>query len=405
MKILASSHSLKTEKLSLFTLINLTAFASVAAVLYTPALPSIMRYFHVTEGQAQLTMSLFLIGYALGQLIYGPITQRIGRKPTIYMGAAVGLFGTLLCILSDPTHSFSLLIIGRVIQALGTSVGLVLAFAMINDVHAGIRARKVISYATLAFAIMPGVAILIGGVLTDKFSWVSNFYFLAAYCIYIFLLATRLPETSPHKDPRALHIKNIWRRYSAVATDAKLLSYASKWGLSTAMIYIFSASAPIIVIRLMKVSPGTFGLVNMATVFGLVLGNLISAKLADYCRGRTVIAIGIVLMAISMIALTIIVFTTKLTLVTLYVPIFFMYIGMPLLFANASAIATAHIDDKATASSMLALINMSIAVAGVMLISVMTFPLEREIPVTYLMLIALITGLFFFSRRYKPKGV
>jgi DHA1 family bicyclomycin/chloramphenicol resistance-like MFS transporter len=124
---------MKTNKLSFITLLLLISFASVNAVLFTPALPIIAKFFVISDSAAQLTISWFLIGYTLGQLLYGPLANRFGRKPALYIGITLQIASSLLCALSSSFHHYLILVIGRFLLALGSGVGLKMTFTLVNE--------------------------------------------------------------------------------------------------------------------------------------------------------------------------------------------------------------------------------------------------------------------------------
>jgi DHA1 family bicyclomycin/chloramphenicol resistance-like MFS transporter len=133
-------------KLPFFTLLLLISFASVNAVLFTPALPNIAQFFGINEDVAQQTMTWFLVGYAFGQLLYGPLANRFGRKPALYMGISLQMYSSLLCVLAGYTHTFWLLAIGRFLLALGSGVGLKMTFTLVNECYEPKIASQKISY-------------------------------------------------------------------------------------------------------------------------------------------------------------------------------------------------------------------------------------------------------------------
>src|SRR5579872_5320134 len=171
-------HNNKNYHPSLIVLLLLVSFGSVGAVLIAPALPAIQLFFNRSVGEAQLVITAYLAGYGLGQLPYGPMANGLGRKKTLMIGIIIAIFGSLLCVLSKTTHSFALLIFGRFVQALGACVGLKISFTMIADCFEQKEATRKVSQLIFAFAIMPGVAMAIGGWLTQMFDWQSCFYFL-----------------------------------------------------------------------------------------------------------------------------------------------------------------------------------------------------------------------------------
>ena len=181
------------KKPSLLTLLLLMPFASVAAVLFTPALPGIANAFHISESAAGSAMTIFLLGYALGNLPYGPFAKRFGRKPAIYCGVALTLLGCLLVLFAGKILSWNLFLFGRFLTALGSSVGMKISFTMIADAFQEAEATKTVSLATLAFAVAPGLSIALGGFLTTDYGWESCFYAVLLYSLVILGFSIFLP--------------------------------------------------------------------------------------------------------------------------------------------------------------------------------------------------------------------
>jgi len=119
----------------LWILLLLVSFASVSALLFTPALPELTQKLNITSSQAQFTVTIFLIGYSIGNLPYGPLSNRFGRKFALYIGLAIALVGAILTALVDVFQVYWLLILGRFLLALGSSAGITVAFTMVGDVY------------------------------------------------------------------------------------------------------------------------------------------------------------------------------------------------------------------------------------------------------------------------------
>src|SRR3990167_443019 len=167
----AQLYKLTSKKPHIISLMLLSAFAAMGAIIMTPALPTIATFFGKSVGTTQFAVTSFLLGYAIGQLIYGPLANRYGRKIALYIGIAIATLGSVFSILSSPIESFSLLITGRLLEALGSSAGLAISFAMINDYYFEEQARKMTGLLMLAFAIVPGVATAVGGILVQYLGW------------------------------------------------------------------------------------------------------------------------------------------------------------------------------------------------------------------------------------------
>lgn len=380
-------------------LLILVSFASVGAVLFTPALPSIQEFFGISVAKAQLTVTTYLIGYAFAQLPYGPIANRYGRKPALYLGISLAIIGSLLCALSAPAHSFGQLLFGRVIQALGASVGLKVSFTMIADAFEQTEATKTISKLLLSFAVMPSLAIGIGGWLTQRFDWQSCFYFLVFFsCASLFLVA-RLPETAPSLDPQALRLSSIVTAYRAKLSNARLVTSGLIMGCGTAVIYIFASKAPFIGIKLIGLNPEQFGLYNFIPLIGMVSGSLLGARLAGRFSLINLLGGGILGTLIATMTMLVPFATGLVTTWTLFVPMVLIYIAESVIYAHISSFALAGAKNKSNASAVLNWINMSIAVVAVLLAEFI-YPEEALImPVSFVFFFLVMLLLWFRLRK------
>ncbi|HVW98873.1 MAG TPA: MFS transporter, partial [Candidatus Babeliaceae bacterium] len=162
-------------KLPFFILLLMVSYGTVGALLFTPALPEIQMFFQVSVGKVQSTVTIYLIGFALGQLPYGPLAKGWGRKKALRLGIILGILGSVLCGLSSVFQSFEFLVFARFLQALGASAGLKITYTMIADVYDQSKATQVISRIIMTFSLVPGIAIAIGGLLTEFIQWESCF--------------------------------------------------------------------------------------------------------------------------------------------------------------------------------------------------------------------------------------
>lgn len=190
----------------------LVCIGSSGAVLYTPALPMIAHHFGVSDRLAELSMGIYLLGYALAQLPYGPLSNRFGRKNTLFAGIALATCAAGLSIVSAHTM-YIVFLISRFLYALGAAAGIQVIYTMIGDLYAPPKSIKIASYMTLAFAVSPSISTTIGGFLTQYLGWQSCFYFLLLYCFILMWLCQSLPETLSQRDLNALKLKNIKRDY------------------------------------------------------------------------------------------------------------------------------------------------------------------------------------------------
>lgn len=392
---LPQTYKLAMRKPSALVLLFLISFGSIGGVLFTPSLPMISQYFHVGSSAAQLTVTAYLIGYALGQLPYGPLANRFGRKKTILIGVILEIIGATLAVLAAPAHSFCLLIFARFLTAFGACVGLMISFTIINDYFQEQQARVLVSYLLTAFAIMPGLSVALGGVLTSYFGWISCFYFLIIYGVVIGLMSLTLPETATKLNSRALELTHIVQSYKKVLQNKKLIGYAMIMGGSTAGTYLFSGMAPFINAHFIGLTANQYGLFNIIPSAGFLVGGLLSAKMARFFAARTVILIGVVTAMFGAFCLLLLSLQNHLSAWDLFLPIAFVQMCNSLVFPNASTLATQNTEDKSSSSAVMNFLNLTTAVIFVFVGGIV--PLTHAV-VFPLLLVMIFSGMLLVYR-------
>src|ERR1700674_2704835 len=195
----------------------LTTLGPMSIDLYLPSLPEIEHLLRASPAQAELTISAYLVGFAVGQIIYGPVSDRYGRKPVLLAALSLFCVTSLICA---SAWSIETLIAARVLQALGACGSAVLARAIVRDLHEGRQAARVLSLMATIFGIAPVVAPLIGGALQHAFGWRSAFVFIfAAGVVAIVAAQLLLPETLRARPSRQFAFIDLWRSYGVIARD------------------------------------------------------------------------------------------------------------------------------------------------------------------------------------------
>ena len=379
---------------SLLILLLLVSFPSVGAVLFTPSLPIIAEYFQISSGMAQLTVTLFLIGYALGQLPYGPLSNKIGRKPTLYIGLLLSIVGALLCAIAGPLHQFWLLLVSRLIAALGASVGLMMTFTIVSDYYEPALARQKLAFVIVAFAIAPGAAVTLGGLFTQLLSWESAFYLQTAYSVLMLLLCFRLPETSTELSSEPFSLKLIYESYTKRCKNPKLFLCGLIQGCCTSFVYIFAAKAPFLAIHLLGLTPASYGALNLIPAVGMILGAVLSHRTAHFMTPQKGILFGLLVMFPSTIAMLAAFALGAFNLWTLFVPYFFANMGIVFAYINCPTIGTGHAKNKPNASAVLAFLNISMCVLTVFILEIFDSQAPVLMPVLFIALFALLFPLY-----------
>lgn len=376
-----------------FTFTCLLSFASVNAVLFTPALPNIADFFNITDAVAQQTIAWFLPAYAIGQLIYGPFANRYGRKSALYLGIILQIISNLLCVLAGAMELWWLLITGRTLMALGSGVGLTMTFTMINELYESKVAAQKIAYLMIAFAVMPGIAIAIGGYLNQAYGWISCFYAGAIFGFIVLLLVTRLPETARTLNLNAFRISTLLPAYDQAFRNHRLVIGGLLMGMCTTFIYAFATIAPFLAIDLFKMTSVDYGLASLIPPVGMVSGLIVSARLSLHYPLERIIKAGLWI-TVASVALFILVTWMQLPLIySLFAPMVLINFALCLIMSNASALAMSPYADKAHGSAVMSFINMGsttliLALMGFFPVSVMILPLLFVLLCIFMILLA-----------------
>ncbi|WP_366657545.1 multidrug effflux MFS transporter [Fodinicurvata sp. EGI_FJ10296] len=263
---------------SLFLLVSMTALGPLALNIFMPSMPGLGEYFGAPYGAVQLTLSVYLVGMAVSQLIYGPLSDRFGRRPLVLAGLAVYLAGTLAAFLA-PT--IEILIAARFLQAIGGSAGIVLGRAIVRDLYERDKAASMIAYVTMAMVVAPMVAPLMGGFIDTAFGWRASFaLLLVAACAVLALTWRRLPETN-HERIMLPGIGRMAATYAKLLRNPVFLGYTAQTAAMTAGFFAFLGGAPYVVVELMDRSPGTYGLYFIMTAIGYMAGNFTAGRISQ----------------------------------------------------------------------------------------------------------------------------
>jgi len=384
---------------ALLTLLLLVSFASSSALLITPALPEMADSFHVSSTSIQLVMSLFLLGYALGQLPYGFLANRLGRKPVLYLGLIIAVIASLLSAFTLFFGAFWFLVFLRFITALGACVGLKMTFTIIGDCFGEQEAAKASTWILLSFAIAPGIAAAIGGFLTAHFDWKSCFYFLALYGVLLFVLSIFLPETARTLDQRPLRVKNIFLDYVHTLKDLRLVLCSLLLGAGTSVFYIFGTWSPFIGIHLIKLSPDQYGSLNLLPPIGIIVGSLSARKMIGKKQPFYVIAAGITCIAIGSFAMLLLFSFNILNWASLFLPTTLIFAGCSLIYTNATSVAITRAKDKSNASAIMNFINVGLSFLFVLFAQWITPEKAFFMPLIFMILVLFEVILLLFLKK------
>jgi len=273
------------RKAPLSLLIWITASGTLPVHILIPALPAIVAALGVSAGGAQLTVTLYLLGLAAGQLIYGPLSDRFGRRPVLLAGLAIYALASTAAAFAP---SLEWLIVERVVQALGGCAGLVVGRAIARDNVTGHHAIRRLALLVMAMSIGPALAPLLGAQLVLHFGWRSILYVLAvAGVLTVAAAAILMPETHVRHGSRSA--RQYATSYAALARSRMFLAYAIGGASGTTSFYAFIAASPFLLMQDLGVSPAAFSAIYVTILMGIAVGGLLASILASRLPAEVVL--------------------------------------------------------------------------------------------------------------------
>lgn len=262
-------------------IILLIAFVTVsliAGVMYAPSLPAMVEEFGVSKLTVQLTMSVYLVGYAVAQLFVGTLSDWFGRRPVMLAGLAVFAAASTIAALAPDIE---LLIAARFIQALGASVGFVVSRAIVRDCFDTTASVRYLAYLGMASGLTPALSPMLGGVLQSWQGWQANFWFMALLAAVAATAAVfALAETHPRDRRIAPGLGNLASGYLSLMTNPTFLTYSLTISAATGIFFTFITGAPGFLIGRYNISPDVYGFYAASMPSGFITGNFISSVLS-----------------------------------------------------------------------------------------------------------------------------
>lgn len=357
----------------------LAALGMLATNMYLASFPSLGRDLAATPAQVKLTLTVFLLGFALGQLVIGPLSDRYGRRPLLLAGLTIyTIAGALCAIATNIEWMFGI----RVVQAIGACTGSVLARAVARDLFEGDELTRSLSFITTLAAAAPGFSPLIGGLIETSFGWRATFALLAAVGVFATLVVwLRVPET--HNE-----------RTSAASLDQAFASYFSLMGrrafvipviaTTSAMagLFAFFASSPIIFIEGFGISPVLFGLIPCFTVFAVFAGGFSAPRLAKTWPEMKPIVLGLILMLSGSGIMAAMALSGDPNMAQVLAPLVLFLFGMGIVNPLSTVAALRPFPDKAgAASALVGFFQMAGGALGTLLLGIVPFAVLPGLPV------------------------
>ena len=332
---------------SLAVLVAITTLNPLALNILQPALPELARTLATDYGTIQLTLALFLVASAVSQIALGPISDQLGRRPVALAGVITFLVGSAICFVAT---SVPILVVGRIVQAVGGVTGFVISRAVVRDLHGRDASASKLGYITMAMVIVPMLSPLVGGWLSQYFGYASIFAFcgLIGLAALIFALVD-LTETR-RESGKAERI-SIAGEYAVLLRSRAFIAHSLTLGLTSATFFTFLAGVPYVAIELQGTSPAIFGVWWVMASIAFMFGNYIAGRLGERIGSNMLVRVGTVLPILGLALLAVGYAALPGEVAVLFVATIPGWIGSGMTLPGASANALSVRPDLAGAAS------------------------------------------------------
>lgn len=326
---------------------GLMAFTSLSTDIYLPAMPTMAKDLH---GNVELTITGFLIGFTIAQLIWGPISDHMGRRKPLFIGMVLFIIGSAGCALST---SITQIVFWRVFQALGACTGPMLARAMIRDLFARTRAAQMLSTLVLVMAIAPIAGPLIGGQIIRLSTWHSIFWLLVVIGALMFISLNWLPETLPEDKRVKASLAGAFRNYRSLLTNGRFMRYTLSLTFYYVSAYAFITGSPFVYISYYHVDPQHYGWLFALNIIGVMAMSVVNRRLVQRHALEQLLKYATMLAALAAVALALLVKLESGGIVAIIVSIFLLFSMNGIIAATSTAAALDAVPNIAGSASAL----------------------------------------------------
>lgn len=381
----------------IFILALMSSIAPLSTDMYLPALSQVKQSFETSEFLTQLSLASFFVAFALGQLIYGPLSDVFGRKIPALVGIFLFMLSSLFCVIIDNIYVFIIL---RFFEALGGCAGVVIARAIVNDLFELKEAASIFALMMVFGALAPMLSPSFGGFLIEYFSWHSIFATLFGLGILLFLLIFfALKESAPHLKRQKFSHKETLKSYRFVLKDKPFILYVSCASLVLAAMFAYITGSSFVFINFFGLSERDFGLLFGLNALGFVIFANINAKMVRKIDSEKILFYALIIMLIS----TLILFVNSLIKPNFWLFELSIFTSIALLgfiAPNTTTLAMARFKDHSgTASAVLG--TSQFALAGVISFIVSAVGANTPVILALIMLICVVlaNGVYFAMKK------
>lgn len=341
---------------AIWLIVLVVGLPQLSETVYTPSLPDIAQALGASESMVEYTLTIYLFGFALGTLFWGRISDHYGRKPCVLAGLIIFSIACLSCYFSQ---TIEMLMISRLVQAFGGSIGSILGQSICRDAFQGPQLGKVYAFMGSALALFPAIGPVCGGMIAQHFGWPAIFVFLLICALIVMILImAKLPETHPKNNRNPVSMLRLLFR---LMSDKKVIGYGLIVAGCNGISFSYFAEGSFYLIKGLGLSPSKYGLSFMLIAIATMIGGMLSRKLHGQHSAKNILKAGLIIMSIASAVFSVMVILNQLFnllgpgMMVMLTLVSQMTIAFGICMATSNALALALVEYKhaiGTASSL-----------------------------------------------------
>ncbi|ASP34877.1 multidrug effflux MFS transporter [Labrenzia sp. VG12] len=346
----ATSSTMSARRTSLLGA-GLVAIGPISMALYTPAMPALVEAFGTSDSAVKLTLTAYFVGFALTQLVCGPLTDAFGRKPVTLGFLALYLVSSVLATFA-PTVEF--MVFSRALQGVGAAVGIAVARAIVRDQFTGQESARIMNTVAMMLALGPAVSPTIGGFVLELFGWQEVFWCMVLYgALLMAAVGFFQVETNPNPGTHHLQPKQLAVNYLTLLKDPRFLAPSLLIGFGLGNLYALATVLPFVLIYEVGLSPSEFGLTMIIQSGSFIAGTVLTGRLLRVVEARRLVPYGMALWVVASALMCGLTLTLQPTIVTVMGPVALFVFGLALVLPASFTESMAPFPHIAGAASSL----------------------------------------------------
>lgn len=352
----------------------LVALGPISMALYTPALPALVEAYGVGESLVQMTVTVYFAGFALAQLLCGPLSDAYGRRKV-----ALGFFTTYVLgsAIATVAPSIEWLLVARTVQGIGAAAGVAISRAIVRDLFVGQASARILNTIGIMLGIAPAIAPTLGGVLLTIADWHALFVVMLAYGLTVIALLAFIPETHTSPDPRLARPRRLLQSYATLLRDPTFMRSTLLLGLTLCGVYTVTAILPFIMIERVGLTPAEFGMTMLIQTGAFFSSSILTKLLLRRVEASRLVPVGLGLVVAAGALIFVLLRLVEPSVLSVMGPMAVWAFGIGLLNPGATTSALANFPKIAgAASSLLGFLQVGTGLLGLLIASRFTDPVE-----------------------------